>query len=276
MAVFWVRIATALYALGLADALVTLFRRDSRLFGPALAAFRVAVVLHAVSIVEQSVELRSLAANNFFQTASLCGFVFALVFLAVHWRYQFQGLAMVVFPSVFFLTLTGSLGTPVGGWSSADLRGGWLLLHIVLVLAGYAGLLLSAAGAVFYLLQERRLKKKKGFGAAVLARFDAARLPPLETLDRLITWSMSVGFVAVTLAVIVGTIWAFIETGTRWVGEAKIAISFVTWGFYLLMLFLRVSAGWRGRKAAVLALVVVGFAAVTWAAHVGLRPLLAK
>ena len=81
---------------------------------------------------------------------------------------------------------------------------------------------------------------------------------------------------AVTLAVIVGTIWAFIETGTRWVGEAKITISFVTWGFYLLMLFLRVSAGWRGRKAAVLALVVVGFAAATWAAHVGLRPLLAK
>jgi ABC-type transport system involved in cytochrome c biogenesis permease subunit len=155
------------------------------------------------------------------------------------------------------------------------MRGTWLLVHIVLVLAGYAGLLLSAAGAAFYLLQERRLKRK-GFGGALMARLDAAKLPPLETLDKLITWSMSAGFVAMTLAVGVGTTWAFVEMGTRWIGDAKIGIGFVTWGFYLLMLFLRISAGWRGRRAAVLSLVVVGFAALTWAAHVGLKPLLAK
>ena len=40
------------------------------------------------------------------------------------------------------------------------------------------------------------------------------------------------------------------------------------------MIFLRASAGWRGRKAAVMALVVLGCAALTWAAHVGLRPTL--
>ena len=39
------------------------------------------------------------------------------------------------------------------------------------------------------------------------------------------------------------------------------------------MVFLRVSAGWRGRKAAYMAIVVVGCSALTWAAHVGLRSL---
>jgi ABC-type uncharacterized transport system permease subunit len=275
MGIFWLRIAVALYAVGLAEALTRLFRRESRLFGPAMMAFRVAVVLHAVAIVEQSVALKSLAANNFFETASLCGFVFAVVYLLVLWKYDFQGLGLAVFPLVFFLTLAGSMGAPVGGWSSDEMRGSWLLVHIVLVLAGYAGLLLSAAGAVFYLLQENRLKKK-GFGGRLFSRVDADKLPPLETLDGLITASMSVGFVAMTLAVIVGSTWAFVEIGTKWFGEGKIVIGFVTWGFYLLMLLLRVSAGWRGRRAAVLSLVVVGFAALTWAAHVGLKPLLEK
>ncbi|MBA3973142.1 MAG: hypothetical protein C0504_02860 [Candidatus Solibacter sp.] len=275
MGIFWLRIAVALYAVGLAEALTRLFRRESRLFGPAMMAFRVGVVLHAVAIVEQSVALKSLAANNFFETASLCGFVFAVVYLLVLWKYDFQGLGLAVFPLVFFLTLAGSMGAPVGGWSSDDARGTWLLVHIVLVLAGYAGLLLSATGAVFYLIQEKRLKRK-GFGGSLLSRLDSERMPPLETLDRLITWAMSVGFVAMTLAVGVGTTWAFVETGTRWIGEGKIVIGFVTWGFYLVMLFLRVSAGWRGRRAAVLSLVVVAFAALTWAAHVGLRPLLEK
>jgi hypothetical protein len=32
-----------------------------------------------------------------------------------------------------------------------------------------------------------------------------------------------------------------------------------------------VTAGWRGRKAAVMALSVLGFSMLTWAAHVGLR-----
>jgi hypothetical protein len=40
------------------------------------------------------------------------------------------------------------------------------------------------------------------------------------------------------------------------------------------MIFLRASAGWRGRKAAVMALAVLGCAALTWVAHIGLRPAL--
>jgi hypothetical protein len=42
------------------------------------------------------------------------------------------------------------------------------------------------------------------------------------------------------------------------------------------MVCLRVTAGWRGRKAAIMALTVVGFSAVTWAAHARLGSLLFK
>jgi ABC-type transport system involved in cytochrome c biogenesis permease subunit len=81
---------------------------------------------------------------------------------------------------------------------------------------------------------------------------------------------MSFGFVFVTLGVIVGSTWAFIEYGTKWIGHATIAISLMTWVLYLVMIFLRMTAGWRGRKAALMVLTVVGFSALTWAAHAGL------
>ncbi|HAX43420.1 MAG TPA: hypothetical protein DCY80_12800 [Solibacterales bacterium] len=275
MSVFWLRLAVVLYAAGLVDAILTLFRRETRLFRVALPLFVVGAVLHFVSIVEHSVALRHLAANNFFETASLCALLLALVFLFVHWRYEFPGLSVFVFPLVFLLTLIGSMGTPVSGWADPRVRDAWLLAHILLVLIGYAGLLISAGAAVFYLVQERRLKRKQA-PSTFWSLFPGDRMPPLETLDTLITRSMSVGFVAITLAVVAGSTWAFIESGTQWISEAKIAVSLVTWGFYLLMVFLRLSAGWRGRKAAVLALTVVGFAAMTWAAHVGLRPLLER
>jgi ABC-type uncharacterized transport system permease subunit len=123
---------------------------------------------------------------------------------------------------------------------------------------------------VFYLIRERQLKRK----AARWSFFD--RLPPLATLDNLITRSMSVGFVFITLGVITASTWAFIESGTRWIGDARIAISFFTWGLCLVMVFLRTQSGWRGRKAAVMALSVLGFFALTWIAHSGLRSVLIR
>jgi ABC-type transport system involved in cytochrome c biogenesis permease subunit len=65
-----------------------------------------------------------------------------------------------------------------------------------------------------------------------------------------------------------------VESGTRWISDPKIQLSFLTWLLCLLMIFLRASAGWRGRKAALMAIVVLGCSALTWAAHVGLRPTL--
>ena len=61
----------------------------------------------------------------------------------------------------------------------------------------------------------------------------------------------------------------FVLTGLAAAQHAgpAIAISFITWGGYMAMVFLRVTAGWRGRKAAIMVIVVVGLSAVTWFAH---------
>jgi ABC-type transport system involved in cytochrome c biogenesis permease subunit len=275
MSAFWLRCATVLYAVGLIDAIIGVLRRRLTPFPGAIAAFTAGALLHFVAIVELSVAYHHIAANNFFETTSICAFLLAVIFLFVQWRYQFAGLRIFLFPLVFILTLIGALGNPVATWTDTRVRGAWLVTHILLILVGYAALLLSAGAAVFYLLQEQRLKSRKT-GGGFWAKFTPGALPPLETLDSLVTRSMSIGFVAITLAIVAGSTWASIESGTRWIREPKIAISLVTWGFYLLMIFLRLSAGWRGRKAAVLALTVLGFAALTWAAHVGLRPLIEK
>ena len=167
------------------------------------------------------------------------------------------------------MTEIGAMEVPVATWPNPGIRRAWLLVHVFMILLGFAALLLTAIASIFYLIQEKRLKKKTA------ARF-FDRLPPLATLDNLITNAMGLGFVFITLGTIAGSAWAFIESGTRWIGDPRIGIALVTWLFYLVMVFLRSSAGWRGRKAALMSLTVLGFAAVTWAAHVGLRTLLTK
>jgi ABC-type uncharacterized transport system permease subunit len=123
--------------------------------------------------------------------------------------------------------------------------------------------------SVVYLFQERELKTRK-------PRKSYYRLPPLGTLDDLISKTMAVGFALITLAVVAGCTWAFIELKTAWIRQPKIAISFFTWGVYLALVCLRAVAGWRGRKAAIMTVVLVGFSALTWAAHARLGAMLLK
>jgi ABC-type uncharacterized transport system permease subunit len=269
MSVIWLRVAAALYSLGLLHAILTLIRRREHLFRVAFGAFTLGAVFHFVSIVEEGIVNNRCPISNFYETLAMCAFLVAAVYLGVQMRYHVESLSVLIFPLVFVMSMVATLGNPVSAWSSKIVRDAWLSTHIVLVLLGFAALVITCVASLLYLVQENELKRKKP------NRF-YHRLPPLGTLDELVGKFMAVGFVLITLSVIAGCTWAFIELKANWIQQPKIAISFVTWGAYLAMIFLRVTAGWRGRRAAIMTLTVVGCSAVTWAAHARLGSLIFK
>ncbi len=269
MSVIWLRVAAALYSLGLMHAILTLVRRREQLFRVALTAFGLGSVFHFVSIVEEGIVNNRCPITNFYETLSMCAFLIVVLYLFVQWRYKVESLSVAIFPLVFVMVLVATMGNPVSAWSSPVVRNAWLTVHIVLVLLGYAALLLTAVASLLYLFQERELKSKKPSKLYY-------RLPALGTLDDIISKAMAIGFVLITLAVIAGSTWAFIELKTAWIGQPKIAISFFTWFIYMVLVFLRTTAGWRGRKAAIMTVTVVGFSALTWAAHARLGSMFLK
>ncbi len=264
ISVIWLRIAVVFYALGLLHSILVIVHGRDRLFRFALGAVSLGAILHLISTVEEGLATRHFPANGLYESLSLCGLLIVLLFLFIYWRYKLESLSVFIFPLIFLITLVAALGAPVSPWSSPAVRNAWLTAHVVLVLTGYAALSFTAVAALIYLIQERELKRKK-------PRSFYYRLPPLGTLDELISRSMALAFVVITLGVVAGTIWAFVELGTGWIGEPKISVAFVTWGICLAMVCLRVSAGWRGRKAAILAITALCGSAVTWAAHATLR-----
>jgi ABC-type uncharacterized transport system permease subunit len=269
MSQFWLRVAAFLYAAGLVYVVDFLLRRSNTLYRPAQGAFAVAVVFHFVAIVEQSMANGHLAAQDFHQTITLLALVLAIVFLVVNWIYDFSSLGLIAFPMVAALTAVGATAKNLPAWPDSGLRDAWLLGHVLLNIAGFTCTLFMAVSSIFYLMQEKHLKTKQP-----PAFFH--RLPPLRTLDQLASRAMIAGFVFTTIGVFAAAGWAYMETGTRWIGEGKIHISLFTWCFYLAVVFLRTNAGWRGRRAAFLAFYVLLFSTLTWVSHVGLRPLLTK
>lgn len=269
MSVIWLRVAAALYSVGLLHAILTLVRRREHLFRTALASFALGAVFHFVSITEEGIVNNRCPITNIYETLSMCAFLIVVAYLLVHWRYKLESLSVFIFPLVFVMALVATMGNPVSAWSSNIVRDTWLTVHIVLVLLGIAALLFTAVASVLYLFQERELKHKKPHKFYY-------RLPALGTLDDLISKTMGLGFVLMTLGVIAGSTWGFVEYRTAWIAQPKIAISFFTWGIYMALVLLRTTAGWRGRKAAIMTVTVLGFSAITWAAHARLGAIFLK
>ena len=110
--------------------------------------------------------------------------------------------------------------------------------------------------SLIYLLQERQLKHKKI--TAVMKRF-----PSLEALDRLNYVLLVWGFPFMTLGILTGSVWARISWGDYWSWEPRQISSGLSWLFYGTLLHGRITAGLRGRKAALLTMagfvVVIGY-----------------
>ncbi len=67
---------------------------------------------------------------------------------------NFASTSIALFPLVFlWMTLVAGTRQPAPAWSDVRVRDAWLIVHIVLVLVGYAALLLTAVSSVFYLIQ---------------------------------------------------------------------------------------------------------------------------
>jgi len=81
------------------------------------------------------------------------------------------------------------------------------------------------------------------------------RLPPAATLDRLAYRFIAFGFPIWTFGVICGAIWAQEAWARYWGWDPKETWSFITWVIFAGYLHARATAGWRGRRAAVIALV---------------------
>lgn len=181
-------------------------------------------------------------------------------FLAATLRYRLHAAGAFAAPVVLVLLLLARVGPDEQ--PEAALGSPLASVHILLATVGVAVFALAAVLALVYLVQERRLKRKR---FDLLQRENA----PLDTLDRLAARCVSFGFPIFTLTIITGAIW-IAQLGllrTLSAIRPEYLLTVVSWAVLGVLLLARVGVGWRGRRAAWLtvggfsatALVLVGY-----------------
>jgi cytochrome c-type biogenesis protein CcsB len=243
--------ALGLYSVGLLHSVLTVLRKKQTLFKPAVVATLIGFACHATSIAIRAYELQRFALAQRYESFSFFAALAVLAFLLVYWRYKIASLGIFSFPAIFVMTFIANLAYTTQDSVPELLRSRWIYIHTPLVILGYVAFFIAFSAAVLYLFQERELKLKRVF---------FSRLPSLEICDDLAYRSLAVGFPLMTLGILSGALWAQQVWGVRWMSDPKILLAFVTWLIYLLLIHYRLIAGWRGKKAAYLA--IVGFVGV--------------
>ncbi len=174
-------------------------------------------------------------------------------YLSFRWRYTVKNFGTFISLLLFILLLIAAGASRSINPLIPALQSWWLPVHAGIAVISYGFLALAFCGGIMYLIQERELKNKR-FGYF----FD--RLPSLDSLDQLNSHCLAIGFVLLTVGIITGSIWARQAWGTYWHWDPKETWSLITWFLYAAQIHQRFSAGWRGKRAAIMS--VVGFASV--------------
>lgn len=173
---------------------------------------------------------------------SIASLLAIAAYLIARRRFRIDAIGLMVGPlGLAFLLGTFFLGKP---GPEPKLPPIFIAAHVLANLFGVALFLLAGAAAALYLVQEKRLKRKKR------AAIGGAHLPALDTLDRAVHRFLVAGFLPLTIGVVTGTFWARrLEMGHP--DEIMRAVfGYATWLLIALVLVLRAAAGWRGRRAA--------------------------
>ena len=285
---FWV--ALVAYAIALVSFIVAFAYRAKGASTTGVVIAALGAVGHAASIASRGFAAGRVPWGNMYEYSSLLVLILVLGYLlVVDGKFRLRELGgFVMAISLVTMAFARQLYAPAGPLVPA-LNSIWLKIHTFAMVASSSIFSIAFIFTVLYLLKDRAERRASiGFrgstvGAAYVgptvdeaegfpvdyleseadpsrraaARGFWARLPSSATFDSLAFRAHAIAFPIWTFGTIAGAIWAAKAWGRYWGWDPKETWAFVTWAIYAGYLHARATSGWRGRRAALVA--IAGF-----------------
>jgi cytochrome c-type biogenesis protein CcsB len=254
----------------------------------ALVVGTVGLMANGLSIVGRGIAAGRTPWGNMYEYSALLTFLIVLAYLViVEWRYHVTTLGGFIYAFAIFTMAMAVSFFYVGPTDLLPaLNSYWRQIHVTSMIVASSLLGIGCLLTIVYLVklrsEQRRIAKLQaqvpppimggsietsdpsaipdyaGAGDETVGSAESTRriaLPPSATLDALAYRFIRFGFPVWTFGVICGAIWAQQTWGRYWGWDPKETWSFITWVIFAGYLHARATAGWKGVRAAVVALV---------------------
>ena len=230
----------------------------SRLVRIALIFTTAGLALHLTGVVTRGLAVHRVPWGDMYEFVISVSCVAVLFFLGLMIKYRPYHLGLFFMaPIVIIMGLAQTvIYTPAGPLVPA-LNSYWLAIHVTAMTLASGTFMVGAVLAVVYLFAERHTRR---VAAGLSSRYGEVfrLLPSAERLDQIAYRTVVFAFPIWTFGIMAGAIWADEAWGRYWGWDPTETWAFITWVVYACFLHARVTAGWRGRRAAVIQLVGFG------------------
>ena len=251
----------AFYAAAMVAYALHFARRQSMVGRTATTLLVFAALAHTFVIGMQTMDVGHVPFANATAATSTFVLLLALAYLYVEMTTDERAMGVFILPLLAGLQAIPAL-KPGHEERAALLSGPMFNVHVSSLLFAYASFALACVIGITYVLLFKEIKAKH-------LGFFYARLPSLQVLDSMNQKAIVVGWVFLTIGLVVGAVWTGQVRGTApgdprvqamSLQDPKILVALVSWGIYSFEAFAARRIGWGGRRTAYLS--ALGFAIV--------------
>jgi cytochrome c-type biogenesis protein CcsB len=209
--------------------------------------------LHDGAIVTRGLAAHRVPWGNMYEYSAVICLVAVSAYLVLLTRQPIRYLgAIVMAPVVINLGIAVTVLYAPAAPLVPALNSYWIKIHTVAVMTASGIYMVAFAATVLFLVKDLSERRTAEVTASRLSW-----LPDAEKIDTVAYRLTAFAFPIWTFGVVAGAVWAEAAWGRYWGWDAKETWAFITWVIYAGYLHARATAGWKGRGAALIA--VVGF-----------------
>jgi cytochrome c-type biogenesis protein CcsB len=225
--------------------------------GAAVSLTTLGFLLHVASVALRGFAAHRVPWGNLFEFSVAGSCVAMAIYMLLLWKKDARWLGVFVTGTVL-LVLGLAL---VVLYHDADqlvpaLHSYWLVVHVMAAVICSGAFTVATLATILYLFKSRYETKAKLGTANPNSMW--RRVPAAMKLDLTAYRILAFSFPIWTFTVIAGSIWAERAWGRYWGWDPTETWAFITWVVYAAYLHARATMGWKGRNAAIIAIVGYG------------------
>nr|QWL17004.1 cytochrome c heme attachment protein [Plantago aristata] len=238
--------------------------------------------------------------SNLYESLIFLSWSFSLFQIVPYFKKKKNIISTIIGPSALFTQGFATSGLLTEIRESAilvpALQSEWLIMHVSMMILGYAALLCGSLLSVSLLVLTVRKKRHLITTSNHLLHLNGSLLfgeielmieqsnflentsflstknyYKSQLIQQLDFWSyrvISLGFIFLTIGILSGAVWANEAWGSYWSWDPKETWAFITWLVFAIYLHTRTNQKWKGRNSAIVA--SIGFL-IIWTCYFGVN-----
>jgi len=215
------------------------------------------LIVHLVYIISHTFLTGHPPVTSVFEIMTVVSFTIGVAYLYIETRSHVKDTGMFILALAFLFQVMSAAFIrdyvqskpvlPEGVFERSTLLG----LHVASAMLGYSALAISAVYGGLYLMMYHEIRSSK-FGIVY------RKLPDLQTLEKLSYRSIWLGFVFLTIVILIGYVWLPKTINDFSYSDPKLVITDIVWVIYFVALLFRRAMRWTGRTVIIVSM--IGFA----------------